>query len=509
MIVTVPIIGSVGVVKDMPAHELPISVLSDVENVRMRNGCAERITGDKQIFATAANIPYQVMLYRTATTLFLVHAHVAAVFVDSSAARTDITGTAPTVDASYHWTGGVFVGTLILNNGKDLPMFWGGDTAANLAALTNWDANHRCKILRPWKNYLVALDVTKTATRYKHMVMWSAAADPGTLPTWAQTAATDAGEVDLAETTDHMVDALPLGDLLIIYKFASCYAMTYIGGQYIFQFRRIPGEWGMLSPNCGASIPGGHVVLAAGDVIMHDGSTMRSIISNRMRTWLFGSMDTTYYDRSFVVADASKNEVWICFPRSGASVCTTALIWNWLDNTFTVRSLDNVTAMTSGQFEYSVSDAWNANADTWGADDAIWNSSDIPLAQSSLIMANSDKLLLVVDDSQTKFHATEYPSRIERTGLAFDKPDQVKMVRSVTPRIDGASGGVVYIQVGGSMDPEGEYSWSDPVRYTIGTTRKADCFATGRFLAYRIYSTSGLWWRVRSLDLDIVAMGAY
>lgn len=508
--VTIPLLGSAGVVKDIQPHELPLSALSEAQNIRFRDGAAERITGDKQVFDTAANIPYQVMLYRTAATLFLVHAHLGAVFVDASGGRTDITGTAPTGAAGDHWTGGVFVGTLIMNNGKDLPMFWGGNTANNLATLTNWDTNNTCKILRPWKNYLVALDVTKTATRYKHMVKWSAAAEPGTLPAWDETdPATDAGEIDLADTTDSMVDALPLGDALIIYKSASCYAMTYIGGQYIFSFRRLPGGWGMLAPNCGCIIPGGHIILTAGDVVRHDGAGMASILSNRMRRWLFANLDTTYFDRSYVVANPSKNEVWICFPTTGASVCTTALIWNWQENTFTLRDLDSVTAITSGQFEYAVSDPWSGDSGAWSADTTIWDTSDIPLAQTSLIMATTGKLLLVADDSKTQFHGVDYTSLLERKGLAFDAPDQVKMIRSITPRVDGSSGTMLYMQVGGAMDAEGDYTWSDPVPYTIGTTRKADAFATGRFLAYRIYAGAGLGWRVRSIDLDVVPQGMY
>ena len=40
----------------------------------------------------------------------------------------------------------------------------------------------------PVQNYLIALDLTKSGTRYPHMVKWSAAADPGTVPaSWDET----------------------------------------------------------------------------------------------------------------------------------------------------------------------------------------------------------------------------------------------------------------------------------------------------------------------------------
>ena len=77
------------------------------------------------------------------------------------------------------------------------------------------------------------------------------------------------------------------------------------------------------------------------------------------------------------------------------------------------------------------------------------------------------------------------------------------------PRIDGTAGNTVYVQAGASMDVEGPYTWSDAVEYTVGTTRKADTFASGRFLAYRIYSASAFAWRVRSVDMDIVVQGMH
>jgi hypothetical protein len=117
------------------------------------------------------------------------------------------------------------------------------------ANLTGWDATWRCKSLRPFKQYIVALDVTKAGTRYANMVKWSAAAVPGALPTsWDATDATkDAGEQDIAETTDVLIDQLQLGDINVLYKERSMYAMQYIGQPFVWRFYRLPGEVGMLA----------------------------------------------------------------------------------------------------------------------------------------------------------------------------------------------------------------------------------------------------------------------
>lgn len=507
--VTIKKIGSRGVVRDVPPHELPLECLSDALNVRFRGGSAERIYGETQVFNTPAITPYYVQVYHTNSRKFVVYAGTAAVYADDGL-PVDITGPALTGGVADRWTGGVLNGVLVMNNGVDLPMFWGGNTASTLAALTGWDAGWRCKSIRPFKNYLVALHVTKGFSVYPHMVKWSAAADPGTVPaSWDEAnPAIDAGEIDLSETSGVIVDGLPLGDTFIIYKTDAMYAMTYIGGQYIWQFRRLPGEVGALAPGCVCNVPSGHMVLTVGDVVVHSGIGPESILTNRMREWLFDAMDEQNASRSFLVSNPALNEAWICFPERGQEVCTKALIWNWADNTFAIRQLNGVTYGTSGQYEYSSTEPWQDDAQSWADDSTFWSQSDIPATRSRFLLASTAPALLGTDVG-SDFNGAAFTARMERTGLHFDAPDRVKLLRSISPRINGTTGGIVYIQAGGAMDADGSYTWSDPVPYVIGETYKADIFASGRFLAWRIYSTDSIAWRLSSEDLDIALMGEF
>lgn len=505
---TLPNLGSLGVLRDPPAHEIDPSALSDGLNLRMRDGCAERIVGEAQVFTTPAVTPYWVGLYATPLARYVVHAGTAAVYADDGATRANITGAALNGAVDNRFTGGVLGGVLVLNNGVDKPRYWGG--SGSLADLPAWGATWKCAVMRAHKNYLIALDVTKGATRYPHMVKWSSAADPGTVPaSWNEAdPAVDAGELDLAETTDRMVDALPLGDSLVIYKGSSMYAMTYIGGAYIWQFRRLPGETGMLAAGCGCIVPGGHLVLTAGDVVLHNGAGVQSILGGRMRRWLFDQIDPTNYARSFVVSNPALDEAWVCFPTNGSAACDRALIWSWKDNTLSVRELNAATYACSGQFDASADPSWAGDAAAWSSDATTWSQSDIPPQQARLLISSAAPKLLVADSGNT-FAGAAYTARAERLGLAFGAPERVKLVRSIVPRIDGATGQTVQIQVGGAMDVEGPYTWSDPVAHTIGTSYKTDLMATGRFLAWRVQSTGSFSWRIRSIDLDIVQQGAY
>lgn len=508
--VSIPAIGSAGVNKDVQPQELPVSALTDVQNIRMRDGSAERIAGDMSVFTTPPVIPYSVQMYQTVDARFIVYAGTAAVYADDGASLTDITGTAPTGSEGDRWTGGVLNGVLVLNNGIDQPTYWGGDTSANLATLTGWNATWRCKSMRPFRNYLVGLGWTKGANAYPHMVKWSSAADPGTVPaSWNEAdPSIDAGELDLSETSGVIVDGLALGDTFIIYKTDSMYAMSYIGGQFIWQFRKLPGEVGLLARGCVCNIPTGHLLLTLGDLVQHSGMGPQSVLTGKMRRWLFEQIDQTYSDRCFLVSNPALNEAWVCYPEVGQSVCTKALIWNWVDNTFSLRDLSGVTCGTSGQYEFTSGASWDSDADVWDDDTTIWNASDIALTQSRFLLGSTGPKLLGIDIGQS-FDGTTFTAKVERTGLVFDDPERVKLIRAIFPRIDGTTGGTVYIQAGGAMDPEGSYTWSDPVPYVIGSTYRADLFATGRFLAYRVYSTAPLSWRIRSLDMDIQTLGTY
>lgn len=315
MISTIDNCGT-GLNSDLTPEELGNGVWSEASNIRFNNGYAERFKGSIQIFSTPSVTPYFIAPYSTSTARYWIHAGLTSVYVDDGTTRTDITGTAPTGAIDDRWTGGSINGVWIMNNSVDVPTYWNGDTGTNLATIGGWDATWRAKALRPFKNFIVALGVTKGSTVYPHMVKWSTTLNPGAITAagdWdATNPAIDAGEQDLAETSDVIVDCMPMGDVNIIYKERSMYAMTYIGAPFIFRFQRLPGETGMLARGCGVNTPLGHVVLTAGDVVLNTGQGVTSIANGIVRNLIFKNIDSTNYKRAFVTANPQKNEVWVC-----------------------------------------------------------------------------------------------------------------------------------------------------------------------------------------------------
>lgn len=506
-------LGSIGLIVDQDGFELAPNAFTAVQNMRFYRGWAERSGGHIQIMADTAVTPYYIQSHSSATTNYLAFAGIAAVYVDDGTTRTDITGTTPTGAVADRWTGGTFGGLLVLNNGVDSPMYWDNNTANNLATLTGWTAGHKCKALRPFKNFLVALNVTKSSTAYPHMVKWSDSAEAGSLPaSWNEADPTnDAGESPaLAETPDVIVDGLPLGDTFVIYKERSMYGMQLIGGNDIFRFFRLPGDSGALARGCIAAFPGGHVVLTQGDVVVHNLQGPQSIVDKRMRRRIFDTIDPTNFAASFVVANLAKEEVWICYPTSGNSVCNRAVVWNWTDNTLSERDLPNVTYATHGVVNVTSSTGtWADTSLTWTTDTGTWASGlSYAINDARLFMASSGSKLYVADETDSADGAS-FVATIERTGLHFDDADMVKMCRGAWLRIDAAPGTTISVQLGASMDAAISPTWETAQTFTAGTSQRIDAFVTGRFLAYRVTSTGTAPWRLRSIDLDIIPGGQY
>ena len=494
---------------DEAPQELPDGALSGGLNVRFADGWANRFSGHSATLTTPVAAAYHVANYPTATTNFWIHSTLTGAYADDGTTQTDITGTALSGGAGDRFTSCVLGGVYVQNNQTQVPMFWGGDVALNLATVTGWTATWRCKAIRSFRVYLLALNITKGGTNYPSMVKWSHAAEPGTLPTsWNEVDATlDAGEQDLSETSDKVVDGLALGDTFVVYKERSAYGMQLTSDNNVFRFFRLPGDYGMLTQNCAVQFSGGHLVLGASDVVVNNGGEPTSILTARMRRWLFGRIDGSTFGRCFLSANHARSEIWICYPTNGQTTCNEALVWNYAENTFGIRELPNTTAGAFGPLSTSVVATWAADTETWEEDTETWDQSSVSAADRRVLLSSTAPGLYLMDQS-SKFAGTAFTSRVERTGMAFGDPSATKLVKAVYPRIDAPTGTVVYIQVGGCQDAEQGPAWSAPVAYTVGSSYRVDTSATGRFLGYRVYSATGRW-RVKSMDFDIVKMGRY
>lgn len=515
-------LGTIGIIKDVPGYELPLSAWSRGKNVRLKDNQVVKFKGHS-LSLTSAIAPYHLTPVSSGSSTYWMIAGLNKVYAWDGLTEKDITRTTGgdySATAAKNWNGGVIGGVPVLNNGIDVPQMWGVDfaTPAKLLPLAAWDANWTTKILRPFGEFLVALDVTKSGTNYPRMVKWSHPADPNTVPaSWDETDPTkDAGEYEIGEDNDRMVDCRTLGDSNIIYKERSTYRMTKIGAPYIFDFEKVFSESGLLNPRCVQSFGDKQFVVSDQDIIMHNGQTATSLIDSKLRSWLFNLIDSDNYDRSFVASNPFLKEMWFCFPQVGSTFPDTALVWNWDANTWGIRDLPEAAHIEHGQVPGTAATTWDGDTDTWDSDLTYWNSLGYPPTAPRLLMADPTNKKLFFTDNTNTFGGDTFQSYIERTGLPLGTDSQgnaavdmfsIKYVNEVWPKITGNS--KVNIYVGSQMTVDDDVTWDGPYEFDPAVDQKIDCDVTGRLLAIRFESTSDREWALHSYDMNIEMQGKY
>lgn len=513
--VSVPNCGAIGIIKDMGAQVLPLNAWSDASNIRFLDGAAMQFLGHGTVYDSPSFAPQFVMpvyvagvrywLYATATKCFVV------TNTDGVAVHTDITHLTARAGVVNQWSGTVFGGIPILNVGDAtrVPMYWDQNLANKFVDLPAWPVNTYCKVLRSYKNLLIALNVTKGVINYPFMVKWSALAVPGALPsTWNEADATqDAGEFDIGDGQDPIIDGLGLRESLIVYKESSTHAIDYIGGVFVLKSRKVFGMSGLLNKNCAVDVDSFHFAVTGSDIVVHDGYSASSILDKKVRRSFFQNIDVANRGMVFCFLNPFLNEIFVAYPSIGATNCDKALVYNFVDKTVSYRSLPNVNHADYGPVDNSLGGNWNQDSDSWDSDLTAWNGPDFTPDTVRVIMASAGTKLFMLDASAS-FDGVLPVAYLERRGIDFGEPDFYKTITGIRPRIYGNVGQTVVVKIGFSDDP-----YADPIytstTFTIGADLTVDLFVSGRYLAIRIETGTAFQWRLDSFDWILVREGQY
>lgn len=505
----------VGILTDPNPSDLPPASWSGGRNIRFRNGKVQKAQGHDRVFGlfpTGTGEVIHTMPFLVNATPYWFVNFSNKIYRTTGTSWVDMTRTSGDYTASpdYRWNGGFLNQVAVLNNGRDLPQSL--KTNDNkFVDLPNWPATHRCKIMRPFKNYLVALNITADSVNQPTVVKWSSPADPGEVPaTWDPADATnDAGENPLADTPGAIVDGKKLRDQFIIYKEDSVYAMRYIGGVFVFAFQQLYDDVGMLAPNCAAEFDGKHFVVGQGDVYVHNGVQKKSVIDGQNKFYLFNAIRSGSIEQVFVVPDYANSEMWVCFQSTAeaqaGNYSDRAAIWNWQDNTWTFRDLPQTVYATHGVVDPQEPDNWDVDSAAWNTDTTVWGYATYNPAMNKILMLSQANRAAYVVGETSLFDTATFQSRLERTDLYGDDDLLMKRVNSITPHIRGT--GTCQIYVGASDILDSPVEWYGPFNYEIGQDYKIDCRVLGRYIGVRFEFDSSGTWELNGYTLEFTPPG--
>lgn len=528
-VVEVDDLASVGQINDIAPYMLPPEAWTLVENIRYVKNSPEVMAGWQQIFGTPIWAPHFALPVKTASQTFWLYVSLTKSGVWDGTSHTDITRAAGNYAANStdNWNGFVFGGVPILNDGVDVPQYWASplSVGTKLAALPNWPAAQRAKVLRSFGSYLIAFSVTDAGGTFPHLVQWSNPAGPGTVPTsWSfSNPATEGGRKDLPDTNSgEILEAQTLQNAMFIYKERSIWKMTYIGGQFIFQFDTFLDDIGILAPRCVCHDGSGtkHVVVTQDDIITHNGNTPTSILTDKQRVTLFNAINRDAANACFLFLNKEKEEVWFCFPESGQTQATRAMIWNYKKGIGAISFVSGVTFRNAaiGDLQGVSGDLWSTGTDTWDDDTGPWSQ----IFKQKMVLCGTDATKFYqLDIGTTRDGANFLPTLVredlgilgkKRSGEWINDFKQMKMVDSIWPKVEGAP---IRIRVGFRDFVGGSLTWQDYASFNpvtdmwINAITNEDRPGSGRAVSVEFSATTSAVWRMNGYAMNVEPIGPY
>jgi hypothetical protein len=434
------------------------------------------------------------------------HVDVTRVSLSNPALKDPYTG-----DYDDGWTSTIFNGALVFNNSKDLPQFY-NQTTSNMENLSNWNANERCGVIRPFKNYLIALDIydASTSNAYPNKVLWSDTAPVGGVPTSWDTGdpAVQAGYNILPDTQGRAIEGKALGDTFFIYKTDAVWAMQFIGGNLVFSFRKVFSDGsGVLAKDCVTEFDGKHFVVGINDIYIHDGTSKKSVISNKMRKAFYSDINPDHTDKVKCIHDPKNREITVYFPTSSSTdgQADKFIIYNYELDTWAQRSVKNITHIISGSIQKEIADpeGWDNDNNSWDSDVSYWGDESYNPSRKDLIYFQGgsergiylgEEGLLFGSRAPVLSGGFYYIPFVERIGLDFEDDKGYKYINAIYPHFEGE--GLLNIYVGTQEEQQGGITWSEPQRFMIGEDYKVNFRESGRYISIRFESynaISGVW----------------
>ena len=498
-----------GVVIDTDPHDVGLESYTGSLNMRFKDGAAEKMLGETESFVTTGQ-PTHLLFNGNHDNPVWVYAGDGILRATDFNNDKDIEGTALTTGTN--WDSALFNGLPVLNNTVDTPRYWGNDfgTPTVTADLPAFPANTTCQAIRPFRSFLIALNTAVSSVEQGNRLIWSDSSDAGALPASWDIAdpTTLAGDAYLTDDKGEIIDGAQLRDMFVVYKTHSTYLMRLIGGTSVMRLDKVQVNSGLLAKNCITEFKGQHFVVSDGDIILFDGQNVQSIADKRVKSKIFNSIDSVNYINSFTVRDDKLNEILFCYPETGSTYANIAAVWNWADNTWTFRELPDSKHIAPGLTNMVSSGIINSYTNIIDSYTQIYKPfSDNPTVDT---LGSAATLAINTIGETNDFDGSAMTSSLEKLTMDLGDSDQVKMIKSVTPRITANAGTVIYIRIGTQLNPEDVISWGSEVAYTVGTDREAHFTQKGRFISIRMRTqNTNTYWKCHGFYFKAALSGKH
>lgn len=508
-------LGNAGVVTDIPPSTLPPEAFTRAKNVRFDEGTVSRAPVFRNIQDSLAIAPVFVHGITAASASSFSSVILAS---DTYELREYVNGSlvtrqgslATTSASDLRYTATTLADITYLNRADKVPVYM-AQGGTQFAALPNWDSTWRAASVRAYGDFLLALNTTESGTGYSTRVRWSNPALANSVPnSWdASDATKSAGFNDLVEMKTPILDGASLGTNFIIYSRDQVYLMEFTGGAFIFNFRKLFTDAGVINQNCAVEIEGRHFVFGTDDIYTHDTHSKQSIADEKVKQYIFSSLNTAKTDKCFVQANPLLEEIYFCYVSgddmaeyTSGTECNRAAVFNYKNGTWSFMDLPNVSAATAASIPTAstyatVTNSYETNGGTYFSQEAGYDSHTLFVGQSDTPDGISSHKLYGLDPTGSSsmlsapydLEANKAPF-VERTGIDLDEMMQIsayKVISRIYPQVYTESSNMQFqFKVGASNLQNSVPTYESQVTFDAAYQHKIDSRAAGRYLAYRM-----------------------
>jgi len=524
-------LGSVGVVTDVDPFNLPINAFTRAKNVRFTEGKATRGPVYRDVSGALSFVPAfaQGITALTGYDTVLVVDNTFDIYEFSNGSFTQRFNSS--LSASIINVTATTLADVEYINRPDTTPVARAPSATNFTALANWPSGYKTTALRSFGDFLLALGTVEAGNvAYPNRVRFSDPVVANSVPsTWDETDATNsAGFNDLVQMKTPIVDGATLGPNFLVYSQDQVWMMEFVGGTFIFNFRKLFDDAGVISQNCIAEIEGRHYVFDRDDIYVTDGNTRQSICDGRVRDYIFSGIDNSKTEVCFVQHNANLEEVYFCY-HSGddmalytdGNACNRAAVYNYKEDNWTFQDLPNVISGSAANINSVVSYA--GATQTYANIGGSYHDQESPFAQHPLLVSKigggltAAKLYGVdlVDRgslSQAVDTTVTNPFLLERIGLDLDDLGiplaGYKVISQVFPQVSTSnSNGTFNFTFGAANTPNATPNYGLNVSFNSLVDYKVDTRMSGRYLSYKLTSDTTKDFAFSGMDVEVVVTG--
>ena len=528
-------LGAIGVITDTDPFNLPFNAFTRAKNVRFVNNSVEHapIFRDVLDLGSTDNPEFVHGLFTQDgyDTTLVVTDTFKILEMQNTTAATVYTGSLSANSRPYT---ACSLANIEYVNRTDTAPVYRGPTDTNFSVLTNFVPSSTCNALRSYGDFLIALNLTESGVNLPTRIRYSDLALSNQIPsTWdASDLTNSAGFNDLVQMKTPIVDGLALNTNFFIYSSDQVWQMEFVGGAFIFNFRKAFDNCGVINPNCIVEHEGKHFVFDNDDIYIHDGLSKTSICDKRVRNYIFSGIDKSKASKCYVHQNKDLEEIYFCY-HSGddlavytdGNFCNRAAVYNYRSDTWSFMDLPNTVSAASSNV--NTVQTYDTAVVSYGETGGTYHEQESQFTQFSLMVSRaytgayetiSTNRVVGVDlvNTGTLARASvaefNFPMVAERVGIDLDEAQiplsGYKVINRIYPQASTVSSDPEIHFEFGATDLATEVTNYNPgIIFNMATEYKVDTRMSGRYLSYKVGTASPKDFSLSGFDIDLQLVG--